>query len=198
MAQPSQPHPIRTDYPVVGPPARYACRMDYLLEVVIGHGASGSAATMEPFAAGLRRRGIAARAIDLPRRRAEDAVPALFAIAPPGPAMVLAGHSFGGRVASLAAAEAAYRGLVCFSYPLHRPGAPGSLRTEHWPRISCPVLLLSGEADPFARLDLLRASVALLPRADLVTYPRLGHSLLPVLDDVLDRVARFVRELPPP
>ncbi len=168
------------------------------VQLVIGHGASGSAATMEPFAAGLRIRGIPARAIDLPKRRAEDAVAALMALAPPGPGVVVAGHSYGGRVASLAAAEASYRGLVCFSYPLHRPGSPEVLRTAHWPAISCPVLLLSGESDPFARIDLLRVAVGLLPQAELVTYPRLGHSLLPVLDLALDQVARFVRALPVP
>jgi hypothetical protein len=34
-----------------------------------------------------------------------------------------------------------------------------------------------------------------LPHGELVTYPRLGHTLKPVLDDVLDRVARFVEGL---
>jgi pimeloyl-ACP methyl ester carboxylesterase len=56
------------------------------------------------------------------------------------------------------------------------------------------VLLLSGEADPFARIDLLREAVTTLPDAELVTYPGLGHGLAPVLDDALDRVARFLRE----
>ena len=50
--------------------------------------------------------------------------------------------------------------LVLFSYPLHAPG-----RHDAWgsagalDRIACPVLLLSGESDPFARLDLLRTAV---------------------------------------
>jgi pimeloyl-ACP methyl ester carboxylesterase len=57
------------------------------------------------------------------------------------------------------------------------------------------VLLLSGEADPFARVDLLRASVRLLPRAELVTFPRVGHGLLSVVDEAMDRVATFVRKL---
>jgi predicted alpha/beta-hydrolase family hydrolase len=101
-------------------------------------------------------------------------------------------------VASLVVADGERRfgGLVCFCYPLHRPGHPDDLRVEHWPRIAVPVLLLSGEADPFARIDLLRASVARLPNAELVTYPRVGHGLRPVLDDVLDRTARFVEALP--
>ena len=86
------------------------------------------------------------------------------------------------------------RALVCFSYPLHRPGAPETwdARTAHWPRIACPVLLLSGESDPFARIDLLRLALGRLPNAELVTYPRVGHGLLSVLPDVLDRVASFL------
>jgi predicted alpha/beta-hydrolase family hydrolase len=154
---------------------------------------------MEPFVAGLRARGVDAIAIDLPRRKAEDAVPALLAIAPPGPDVVIGGHSYGGRVASLAAAAHGYRGLVCFSYPLHRPGHPdGSTRVAHWPVIACPALLLSGESDPFARIDLLRAAMPKLVHGELVNYPRLGHTLKPVLEDVLDRTAAFILGLPDP
>jgi hypothetical protein len=34
-----------------------------------------------------------------------------------------------------------------------------------------------------------------LRRATLVTYPGLGHSLRPVLDDALDRIAEFAQTL---
>jgi uncharacterized protein len=95
----------------------------------------------------------------------------------------------------MAATEVRYAALVLLSYPLHRPGHPEDLRIEHWPRITCPVLMLSGESDPFARIDLLRASVGRLPRAELVTFPRVGHGLLPVVDAAMDRVAAFVRKL---
>lgn len=152
---------------------------------------------MSEFVVGLERRGIAATAIDLPRRRAEDAVPAWRAAVADEPGIAVGGHSYGGRVASLAAAEPGmgYEALVLFSYPLHPPGAPdrGPARVAHWPRITCPVLLLSGESDPFARIELLRAAVPLLRQAELVTYPHLGHTLRPVLDDVLDRAAAFLR-----
>jgi predicted alpha/beta-hydrolase family hydrolase len=176
--------------------------------VILGHGASGSAASMAPFVDGLRARGIDAIAVDLPKRRAEDVVPRWLELAPPGPEVVIGGHSYGGRVASLAAAAvargpgggaASYRGLVCFSYPLHRPGGPElGPRVAHWPSIACPALLLSGESDPFARIDLLREAMSLLRNGELVTYPRLGHGLKPVLDDVLDRTAAFVAALPEP
>ena len=163
----------------------------------LGHGASGSAASMTPYVKGLEARGIAATAIDLPRRRAEDAVPAFHQVVPREAGIVVGGQSYGGRVASLAAAEpdAPYAALLLFSYPLHPPGSPdkAEARTSHWPQISCPVLLLSGESDPFAKIDLLRGSVTLLAQAELVTYPRLGHTLKPVLDDALDRVAAFLR-----
>jgi len=169
------------------------------LRVYLGHGASGTAASMRPYVEGLRRRGIEATAVDLPKRKAEDAVPVWQAAAPGGPGVVVGGHSFGGRVASLAAAEpdAEYAALVCFSYPLHPPGRPErtEARIAHWARIRCPVLLLCGESDPFARIELLRAAVPLLADGRLHTYPKLGHGLQPVLDDALDRVAGFLREV---
>lgn len=178
-----------------------------LIRVVLAHGASGTAATMRPHVDGLRARGLEAHAIDIPKRKAEDAVSAylsaLAALPPalPGTRLVIGGHSYGGRVASLLAAgvnapaDAApdLAGLVCFSYPLHLPGRPESgLRTDHWPRIAVPTLILEGEADPFARIELLRAAMPLLQRGRLVTFPRQGHGLLPVLDDALDAVTGWL------
>jgi len=154
---------------------------------------------MTPYVEGLRARGITATAIDLPTRKAEDALPAFHLVVPSAADVVVGGQSYGGRVASLAAAEpgAPYAALVCFSYPLHPPGRPerAEARVAHWPAIQCPVLLLSGEADPFARIELLRTAVGLLADAELVTYPRLGHGLKPVLDDALDRVAAFLERI---
>jgi predicted alpha/beta-hydrolase family hydrolase len=154
---------------------------------------------MKPFVDGLRTRGIDATAIDLPKRKAEEAIPAFHLVVPSTPDVAVGGQSFGGRVASLAAAEpnAPYAALVLFSYPLHPPGRPENTdaRIAHWPSIRCPVLLLSGEADPFARIELLRAAVPLLARAELVTYPKLGHTLMPVLNDALDRTAAFLKAL---
>ncbi|HYK94260.1 MAG TPA: alpha/beta family hydrolase [Candidatus Dormibacteraeota bacterium] len=171
------------------------------LHIYLGHGASGNAASMAPFVDGLRKRGLLADAVDLPVRRAEEAVPVWRAKVPDGSGTVAGGQSYGGRVSTLAAAEGAgYAGLVLFCFPLHPPGGVdrAAARAAHFPDIECPVLLLSGEADPFARIDLLRAAVKRLPRAELVTYPRLGHTMKPVLPDVLDRVAVFVAGLPRP
>jgi predicted alpha/beta-hydrolase family hydrolase len=170
--------------------------------VVLGHGASGTAASMAPWVEGLRRQGLEARAINLPRGRGEDAVPAFLEAVGTERAVVLGGHSFGGRVASLAATRLLAQGrpvagLLLLSYPLHRPGEPDTWRerTAHWPQLSCPVLLLSGERDPFARLPLLREAASRLPDGTLATYPRLGHGLLPVLDDALARAVAFIGSL---
>lgn len=150
---------------------------------------------MQPYVRALKARHLNARAIDLPRSNAERAVPIFVEKVPAG--TIAGGHSYGGRVASMAAVDVGYAALILLSYPLHRPGHPDDLRTQHWPGISRPVLLLSGESDPFARIDLLRKSVRLLPHAELVTFPGVGHGLLPVVDDAMDRVSEFVRRLRP-
>ena len=109
------------------------------------------------------------------------------------PSAVIGGHSYGGRVASLLAAQETPRALVLLSYPLHRPGHPEDLRVEHWPRIACPVLLLSGESDQFARIELLRESVELLPEREPDHLSRRAPRLdAACIDDALDRIAEFV------
>ncbi len=107
---------------------------------------------------------------------------------------VIGGQSFGGRVATLIAPDARPAAVVCFSYPLHAPGRQERWeeRTSHWPMVSCPVLLLSGESDPFAEIGLLRRAVDQLPDARLVTYPGLGHSLSAVLEQALSEVEVFI------
>jgi predicted alpha/beta-hydrolase family hydrolase len=177
------------------------------MRIYLGHGASGSAASMTPWIDGLRTRGIEAHALTLPRGTAERALAAFESQVPDAPDVVVGGHSFGGRVASLSAAGAGhgeggwlpgaprrYAALVCLSYPLHRPGAPdtAAARNAHWPHVACPALLLSGTRDPFATLGLLEAALATLPDGRLVTYDGLGHGLLPVREDALDRIAAFI------
>ncbi|MGH2488215.1 MAG: alpha/beta hydrolase family protein [Candidatus Limnocylindria bacterium] len=167
------------------------------LRIHLAHGASGSAASMRPWTAGLAQRGFEAAPVQLPRSSAERATSAFRDAAPPGPRTVIGGHSFGGRVASLLAAEDGYAGLVLLSYPLHRPGHPETVeaRTAHWARISCPVLLLSGESDPFARIAELRDAVPRLRSAKVVTYPGVRHGLNAVREDALDRIAAWLEKL---
>ena len=166
------------------------------MTIYLAHGASGNAASMQPHLDGLRERGLQAQPISLSVGLAERSVPAYARQVDDLPAAIIGGQSYGGRVASLLAAEQSPLALVLLSYPLHRPGHPEwQPRTEHWSRISCPVLLLSGESDPFARIDLLHIAVEQLADHELVTYPRVGHGLRAVLDDALDRVATFAAQL---
>jgi predicted alpha/beta-hydrolase family hydrolase len=162
--------------------------------ILLAPGASGSIERLRAHRAGLEARGFAVELIALPKGSAERALPVYRSAVGDRADAVIGGQSFGGRVASLIAAESPPAALVCFSYPLHAPGRQAAWveRTAHLPRIACPTLLLSGESDPFAKITLLRTAVAQLPDARLVTYPGLGHSLAPVLDAALDEVAAFL------
>jgi predicted alpha/beta-hydrolase family hydrolase len=147
---------------------------------------------MKPYVVGFKLRKIDAIAIDLPRGTAERAVPVFIKASGRGHEVIGGGQSFGGRVASMAAIEADFGALILFSYPLHRPGFTEQLRTEHLHSILCPTLFLSGDRDPFARLDLLKESVKLVPNARLEIFKGQGHGLLAVLDQALDAAAEFI------
>jgi uncharacterized protein len=164
--------------------------------VWLGHGASGGPETMRAYISQLRKVGIDAHALRLPKGPAERALAPLREQVGDGlPEAVIGGHSFGGRVASMIAAETAPAGLVLLSYPLHRPGHPEELRVDHWPAIACPVLVLSGDRDQFARLDLLEGAVKQLERGALHVYPGRRHGLTEVARDVAARISEFVRSL---
>jgi uncharacterized protein len=64
--------------------------------------------------------------------------------------VVVGGRSMGGRMCSMAVAEGLdAAALVLISYPLHPPGRPDKLRTEHFGDITVPCLFLSGTRDAF-------------------------------------------------
>ena len=57
----------------------------------------------------------------------------------------------GGRMCSMAVADGLpAAALVLVSYPLHPPGKPDRLRTEHFPALTCPVSSCRGPATPSA------------------------------------------------
>lgn len=74
------------------------------------------------------------------------------------------GRSMGGRMCSMAVAQGLpAAGLVLISYPLHPPGKPENLRTEHLPSIAVPCLFVSGTRDPFGTPEELEAATATIP-----------------------------------
>ncbi|GAA1958957.1 alpha/beta family hydrolase [Microbacterium deminutum] len=62
-----------------------------------------------------------------------------------------AGKSYGGRMASMAAADGSIppAGLVYLGYPLHPPGEPAKARAAHLPNVAPPQLFVEGTNDPF-------------------------------------------------
>jgi pimeloyl-ACP methyl ester carboxylesterase len=165
--------------------------------LLLGHGASGTAVSMRPWVAALAAHGVVAEALDLPKSNPDRAVGVFREALAAHPGAALGGHSYGGRMASMLASEQPVAGLILLSYPLHRPGHPEELRTGHWPEINCPVLLLSGDRDPFAKVDLLRREVGSLRDAELVVYPGLGHGVLSAREDAAARIAAFLGRASP-
>jgi predicted alpha/beta-hydrolase family hydrolase len=88
------------------------------------------------------------------------------------------GKSYGGRIASMAAAEGMpAAGLVFLGYPLHAPGRTDQVRDAHLYELTQPMLFLQGRKDPFADPDVLRGVIRKLgKRATYVPFEGAGHS----------------------
>jgi uncharacterized protein len=92
----------------------------------------------------------------------------------------LGGQSYGGRQATMLAADEPdiAAGLLLFSYPLHPPGKPDRLRTEHFPRLRVPAVFVQGGADPFGSIEGIRSAISLIPAATrLIPIEGAGHDL---------------------
>ncbi|MFV0309179.1 MAG: alpha/beta family hydrolase [Desertimonas sp.] len=109
-------------------------------------------------------------------RRAPDRAPVLMAAVRDELAairsrrVVAGGRSMGGRIASMVAAgadgaapPATVKGLVLISYPLHPPGKPDRLRTEHLADLRVPCLFVHGTKDPFGTPAELERWTATIP-----------------------------------
>jgi predicted alpha/beta-hydrolase family hydrolase len=92
--------------------------------------------------------------------------------------VAVGGRSFGGRMCSMAVAgglDAA--ALVLVSYPLHPPGRPERLRTEHFAGIGVPCLFVSGRRDAFATPAELEAHTATIAGPVTLEFVDGDHSL---------------------
>jgi predicted alpha/beta-hydrolase family hydrolase len=107
--------------------------------------------------------------------------------------LALGGRSYGGRMCSLAVAEGLpAAGLVLLSYPLHPPGKPDQLRTEHFPALDVPCLFVSGEKDPFGSPDELETAAEAIPGpVEFVWLPG-GHDPGNQDDAIVAAVAAWV------
>jgi uncharacterized protein len=95
--------------------------------------------------------------------------------------LIAGGKSFGGRMASMLAAEDgesfAGAALVFFGYPLHAPGRADQPRDAHLGSVTVPMLFIEGTNDALARFDLVESLVRRLrPMARLRVVEGGDHS----------------------
>lgn len=183
--------------------------------IVLAHGAGSNrdSAILRALAAALVGRDLAVARIDLPYRRdrpkgppapskaARDrdgiraAAAELRGVAQ-GP-IIVGGHSYGGRQASMVAAEdpALFDGLLLTSYPLHPPGKPEKSRTEHLPDITAPTLIVHGRSDAFGSSEEFAHALALFTApVRLLEIEKADHSLRPDRSGVGELTADAVAE----
>jgi predicted alpha/beta-hydrolase family hydrolase len=114
--------------------------------------------------------------------------------------VIAGGHSYGGRMTSMAVADdhVALDVLTLFSYPLHPPGKPDRLRTEHLPRITVPTVFTHGTSDPFGGIEELRDAARLVAApTEVVEVTGARHDLASKTLDVpalaVDAALRLLR-----
>jgi predicted alpha/beta-hydrolase family hydrolase len=92
----------------------------------------------------------------------------------------LGGQSYGGRQATVLCAgePGLVDGLLLTSYPLHPPGKPERLRTEHFPSLRNKALFVQGTRDPFGSIEEVQKALRLIPaNTKLLSIEGVGHDL---------------------
>jgi uncharacterized protein len=145
-----------------------------------GAGAGSDQPSLVAIEEALTPAGVRVERVDFPYRlagkKAPDRPPVLLAtvieaagalaseLGVDGTRVAVGGRSMGGRMCSMAVADGmAAAALVLVSYPLHPPGKPDRLRTEHFQAISVPCLFVSGTRDSFGTQAELEKATAAIP-----------------------------------
>ena len=95
--------------------------------------------------------------------------------------VLLGGHSYGGRMATLLAAQdpTVADGILLLSYPLHPPRKPQQLRTAHFPKLHTSALFVHGTRDPFGSIPEMESALKLIPaKTKLVAIEGAGHEIV--------------------
>ncbi|MGD0130188.1 MAG: alpha/beta fold hydrolase [Terriglobia bacterium] len=234
MPRPSDPNvsafAIDSDPPVRGFLHRPAVSADNAKAgeaLVLTHGAGSNcqAPLLVAVAGAFAATGVTVLRCDLPYRQkrphgppfsgsgAEDreglksAVAAIRRLAPDRPfhRVFLGGHSYGGRQATMVAANdaALVDGLLLLSYPLHPPRKPDQLRTAHFSSLRTPALFVHGSRDPFGSVEEMESALKLIPAPTaLIPVEGAGHDLsfgreernaaLDLPSKILDAFERFL------
>ena len=193
-----------------------------LLVFAHGAGAGMRHTTIETFARGMARHGIATLRFQFPymetgRRRPDPrpllqrtvraAVAQANAMRPELP-LLAGGRSMGGRMASNADAseQLDVAGFVFHAFPLHPPGKSGTSRADHLSQVEKPMLFLNGTRDRLADPKLLagvcdrlgsRATLHLVEGGDhsLQVLKRSGRRQEDVDGEVAEAVSEWCREV---
>ncbi len=124
-------------------------------------------------------------------RQAAEALAARLSV--PLTRIAVGGRSFGGRMCSMAVAEGLpAAALVLVSYPLHPPGRPERLRTEHFLAITVPCLFVSGRRDAFATPKELEVATRTIAGPVTVALVDGDHSLRRSEGEVAEIVAAWL------
>jgi predicted alpha/beta-hydrolase family hydrolase len=90
-------------------------------------------------------------------------------------------------------------GLVLISYPLHPPGRPDKMRTDHFGLLDLPCLFVSGTSDAFGSPAELEVALELIPGSVTVHFIERGdHGLRGRDPEVAALVAGWLTEQIPP
>ena len=108
----------------------------------------------------------------------KSAVAALKGIV--GGRIFLSGLSYGGRQASILAADEPdlVEALLLLSYPLHPPGKPEALRTAHFPKLRTQAAFVHGSKDPFGSIEEMETALTKIAAPHkLIVIEGAGHDL---------------------
>lgn len=193
--------------------------------LILGHGAGANQLSgfMRLFATGLAERGVdvvtfnflyteQGRKIPDPAPRLESCYRAVIGVALKhnklkGNRLAIGGKSMGGRIASQVAAQNGENiaGVVFLGYPLHPPGRPEKMRSEHLPKIKAPMLFVQGSRDAFGTREEIADIIKKLKLpADLFAIEGGDHSLKvskkagisqqDVYDGALNHIAEWMKD----
>jgi hypothetical protein len=211
---------IKTDSSVVSGVIERPTKVVGAIALAHGAGAGMNHAFMSDLSAVLTSRGFAVLRYQFPymeagRKRVdspsvavatvEAAVRTLVARVP-GVIVFAAGKSFGARMTTTAAAQGRLDevdGLICYGFPLHPAGTPGTTRAEHLAEVPMKTLFLQGTRDALADLKLMKKVCAKLPKVKLKiiegadhgfgVLKRSGRSPDDVFSELADQSAAFLK-----
>jgi predicted alpha/beta-hydrolase family hydrolase len=95
--------------------------------------------------------------------------------------ITLGGHSYGGRQASILAANepGLVERLLLLSYPLHPPKRPAELRTKHFSALQVPAFFVHGTRDGFGSIGEMEAALKMISGpTKLNPIHGVGHELM--------------------